>query len=355
MGNFKLPEKSIINGTTSHSSALKKLKPLIKGGELLWDGFKWVKKSITGGGKSSKSLSLTTTKNTKDLQKSTQNFKWRDQLGGSNQSKNFKFDKFIDVTDASKTSNLWQKTKKFAPWAGTGLAVWLGSDQYDKGQQDARNQLKNLSTDYKFDDKSDGKAKDSFSQKKSDPYARAKRNNPELDNLIAARKHFNKNSKEYAAIQNQINVAYGDPTRHGVTGGTTTGTKGVFGGKSVETTTKNVPGISDSQTQTITSKSGKKKVTKKRYEDDKGITTKKHKSKYRSSGIEKKRKSVYKTDWDKDGKVDKKTKVKVKKDIHGDVKRKKIVRIEDGIRTVTKTDKHGNVKKKSRKTLNPFD
>jgi hypothetical protein len=187
------------------------------------------------------------------------------------------------------------------------------------------------------------------------PYARAKKNDPNLDSYIAGRKKHKKGSAEYNAFQNKINKAYGVKKRHGVTNVSTTSTKGVFGGKDVKTTTRNTPGISDFQAETVTSRGGKKKVTTKRYEDDKGVTTKKHKSKYRKSGVEKKRKSVYKTDWDKDSKVDKKTRVKVKKDASGNVKRKKVVSKEGGVRTVTKTNRKGETKTRSRKTLNPFD
>jgi len=177
----------------------------------------------------------------------------------------------------------------------------------------------------------------------------------DLNDLVRQRKTVKKGSDEYNAIQNKINKAYGVKKRHGATNVSTTSTKGVFGGKDVKTTTRNTPGISDFQAETVTSRGGKKKVTTKRYEDDKGVTTKKHKSKYRKSGVEKKRKSVYKTDWDKDGKVDKKTRVKVKKDASGNVKRKKVVTKEGGVRTVTKTNRKGETKTRSRKTLNPFD
>ena len=177
----------------------------------------------------------------------------------------------------------------------------------------------------------------------------------DLNDLVRQRKTVKKGSDEYNAIQNKINKAYGVKKRHGATNVSTTGTKGVFGGKDVKTTTRNTPGISDFQAETVTSRGGRKKVTTKRYEDDKGVTTKKHKSKYRKSGVEKKRKSVYKTDWDKDGKIDKKTRVKVKKDASGNVKRKKVVTKEGGVRTVTKTNRKGETKTRSRKTLNPFD
>jgi len=59
---------------------------------------------------------------------------------------------------------------------------------------------------------------------KKDPYADAKKNDPNLDKHIAERDKHKKGTPEYNAAQNRINKAYGDKTRHGVK--KTKGTKG---------------------------------------------------------------------------------------------------------------------------------
>ena len=53
--------------------------------------------------------------------------------------------------------------------------------------------------------------------------------------------------------------------------------------------------------------------------------------------------------------ADKKTRIKTKYTKSGDVKSNKRVTKQDGMRTVTKTNKKGKTTTKTRKTLNPFD
>lgn len=60
-----------------------------------------------------------------------------------------------------------------------------------------------------------------------------------LNDLVSKRKGLKKGSDEYNSVQNKINVHLGSSKRHGVT--SSTGTKG-----RKTTTTKNVPGVSDS-------------------------------------------------------------------------------------------------------------
>jgi hypothetical protein len=171
----------------------------------------------------------------------------------------------------------------------------------------------------------------------------AKSSGRDLDALVKSRKGMKKGSDEYNVVQNQINKALGSKKRHGTT--SSTATKG-----KTTTTSKVTPGLSSSAASTKTTRGGKKKVTKKRYEDDAGITTRKVKTISDKEGNVKRTKKVIKSDYDKDSKVDKKTKIKtnVKK---GTTKR---VTKEDGRRTVTKTDKEGNVTTKSRRTLKGF-
>ena len=173
---------------------------------------------------------------------------------------------------------------------------------------------------------------------------KAKSSGRDLDALVKSRKGMKKGSDEYNATQNQINTALGNKTKHGAT--SSTETKG-----NKTTTSKVVPGISESSSTTKNSKNiltgGGKSVKKSTFEDDKGITTRKSKIKVNKGGEVTKTKKVIKSDWDKDNKVDKKTKIKtnVKK---GTTKR---VTKEGGRRTVVKTDKEGNVTTKSRRTI----
>jgi hypothetical protein len=210
--------------------------------------------------------------------------------------------------------------------------------------------------------------------KQKGTYASAKKNDPKLDEYIKTRSSNEKGSAEYDAAQNKINVAYGNKTRHGATSSTETKGK-------TKTTTSNVPGVSASSASTKTTRGGKKKVTKKSYEDDQGITTRKIKTISDKEGDIKRSKKVIKSDYDKDGKNDKitkkvtknkkdggkkikvvkkdtvnnkKTKMKVEMNAEGKVEKTKKVTREGGRRTVTKTDGQGNKTTKSRRTLKGF-
>tara|TARA_R110002167_G_scaffold268693_2_gene475136 strand:+ start:146 stop:946 length:801 start_codon:yes stop_codon:yes gene_type:complete len=179
--------------------------------------------------------------------------------------------------------------------------------------------------------------------KQVDPYAKALKKDPKLGEYVKTRSSSEKGSAEHDSAQNKINVAYGNKTRHGATSSTETKGK-------TKTTTSNVPGVSTSSASTKTTRGGKKKVTKKSYEDDQGITTRKIKTITDKEGGLKRSKKVIKSDYDKDGTDDKKTKIKTNAK-KGTTKR---VTKEGGRRTVTKTDKKGNVTTKSRRTLKGF-
>ena len=172
----------------------------------------------------------------------------------------------------------------------------------------------------------------------------AKSSGRDLDALVKSRKGLKKGSDEYNVVQNQINKALGDKTKHGVKSSTS-----AVGGKT--TTSKVVPGLSTevkSETEKKRLLGGSKKVTKSKFEDDEGITTRKSKTISNKEGTPKRTKKVIKTDFDKDGKTDKKSKIKVNK--KGDTKK---VTKEGGRRTVTKT-KDGVTTTKSRRTLKGF-
>jgi len=167
----------------------------------------------------------------------------------------------------------------------------------------------------------------------------AKSSGRDLDALVKQRGGLKKGSDEYNIVQNQINKALGSKKRHGATSTTTTEGK-------TKTTKKVTPGLSETDISTKTTRGGKKKVTKSKFEDDAGITTRKIKTISDKEGNVKRTKKVIKSDYDKDDKIDKKTKIKtnVKK---GTTKR---VTKEGGRRTVTKT-KDGVTTTKSRRTI----
>jgi|TARA_R110000765_G_scaffold175062_1_gene279761 hypothetical protein len=173
---------------------------------------------------------------------------------------------------------------------------------------------------------------------------KAKSSGRNLDTLVMLRGSQKKGSDEYNTTQNQINQALGSKKRHGAKSSTETKGKKT-------TSSKVVPGISESSSTTKNSKNmltgGGKSVKKSTFEDDKGITTKKSKIKVNKEGEVTKTKKVIKSDWDKDNKVDKKTKIKV------NVKKGTTKRVtkEDGRRTVVKTDAGGNKTTKSRRTI----
>jgi len=207
---------------------------------------------------------------------------------------------------------------------------------------------------------------------------KAKSSGRNLDALVKSRKSMKKGSDEYNATQNQINSALGSKKVHGAKSSTTTKGK-------TSTTSSSKPGLSTKVESNKTKKNvitgGKTDVTKSRYEDAKGVTTRKTKVKTNSNDEVKKTKKVIKTDFDKDGKDDKitkkvtknkndggqkvkvvkkdkvnktKTKMKVETNAEGKVEKTKKVSREGGRRTVTKTDAEGNKTTKSRRTLKGF-
>jgi hypothetical protein len=98
------------------------------------------------------------------------------------------------------------------------VSMFTGGGDDDKGGDDQAIQ------DH-MDNKNQGTGDDKTPPPpKKDPYAEAKKKDPNLDKHIAERDKHKKGTPEYDAAQNRINKAYGDKTRHGVK--KTKGTKG---------------------------------------------------------------------------------------------------------------------------------
>jgi len=222
-------------------------------------------------------------------------------------------------------------------------AIYAGFDQavnYFSGDDDKKQKTTNTVTPPKTTKK----------KKSNGSYSRAKKNDPNLESYIAGRKKHAKGSNEYNAFQNKINKAYGSKTRHGVE--TSSSTKG-----RKTTSTKNTPGLGSFSTMSKTQKDGDVKLRKSTFSDDRGVTTKKTRVKRGViSDNVKSRKSKFVTKATPGSDLaDKKTRIKTKYTKSGDVKSNKRVTKQDGMRTVTKTNKKGKTTTKTRKTLNPFD
>lgn len=187
-------------------------------------------------------------------------------------------------------------------------------------------------------------------KKSNGSYSRAKKNDPNLESYIAGRKKHAKGSNEYNAFQNKINKAYGSKTRHGVESSITT--------KGRKTTSKlSTPGIGTTTRMTKTQRDGDVKLKKSTFSDDKGVTTKKTRTKRGvfSDKVRSKKSKFVTTAAPGSNLSDKKTRLKTRYTKSGDVKSQKRVTKQDGMRTVTKTNRKGKTTTKTRKTLNPFD
>ena len=168
---------------------------------------------------------------------------------------------------------------------------------------------------------------------------RAKSKGDDLDALVSKRKGMKKGSDEYNVVQNKINRALGDKTRHGVT----TTTKG-------KTTTEVTPGTKTTATtdkRKESSIAGGKVTKKTKYDSGTTKTTKlktSDKGGATVSGVENVRKAKTKTKRTEigvgGGAVD--TKVKTKYDKSGKVtKEKKTVKKGDVVtKTITKPNKN---------------
>ena len=187
-------------------------------------------------------------------------------------------------------------------------------------------------------------------KKSNGSYSRAKKNDPNLASYIAGRKKHAKGSDEYNAFQNKINKAYGSKTRHGVTSSSSTK------GRKTSSTTS-TPGLGTGTRVQTKQKDGDVKLTKSTFSDDRGVTTKKTRTKRGvfSDKVRSKKSKFVTTGAPGSDLADKKTKLKTRYTKSGDVKSNKRVTKQDGMRTVTKTNRRGKTTTKTRKTLNPFD
>ena len=210
----------------------------------------------------------------------------------------------VSPTFGSTVKNLWNKTPGWVKATGAYLGIDAGINALTGSGDD--NKSNNT-------DKSMNKTVTPKKNSGPSPYSKAKKHGStlgyDLDALVKQRKTVKKGSDEYNAIQNKINLSYGDKTRHGVTSSSTTKRRKT-------TSTMNVPGISNTETVTRKRRSGDVKSTK-TTDINTGTTTKR---KYTKKGDT-----------------------------------KKIVTKKDGKRTVTKRNRKGDVVTKTRKTLNPFD
>ena len=216
--------------------------------------------------------------------------------------------------------------------------VGYGLGNMGKGAVDNANENENKTTTTKKKKKSNGS------------YSRAKKNDPNLESYIAGRKKHAKGSPEYNAFQNKINKAYGSKTRHGVTSSSSTKGRKTY-------STKNTPGLGSFSTMSKTQKDGDVKLRKSSFSDDRGVTTKKTRTRRGvfSDKVRSEKSKFVTTGAPGSDLADKKTKLKTRYTKSGDVKSSKRVTKQDGMRTVTKTNRRGKTTTKTKKTLNPFD
>ena len=234
----------------------------------------------------------------------------------------------------------WGKSilKQGAIYAGIDQGINLLSGDDDKEQKTTNTTVTPPKTTTTKKKKSNGS------------YSRAKKNDPNLNSYIAGRKKHAKGSDEYNAFQNKINKAYGSKTRHGVTSSSSTK------GRKTSSTTS-TPGLGTGTRVQTKQKDGDVKLTKSTFSDDRGVTTKKTRTKRGvfSDKVRSKKSKFVTTGAPGSDLADKKTKLKTRYTKSGDVKSSKRVTKQDGMRTVTKTNKKGKTTTKTKKTLNPFD
>ena len=107
-------------------------------------------------------------------------------------------------------------------------------------------------------------------------YAAAVKKDPKLPEYIKQRKGLKKGTKEYAAVQNKINKAYGVSKRHSVD----TVTKSTNRSQKTTTTT---PGEGSKTSKVVTDKRGTTRKTKDVERDEAGNVTRKRKQKFETT------------------------------------------------------------------------
>ena len=348
---FKLPGKSIHSGTSSHKSAVKMYKDAapkmyndspadmaLKGDQHklpqhLQDGIEAAPEPgsspnkvyplVVAGG-----LALARTAGGQIIKKGV-------QKGSQNLIKS--------LSTGGIGSNLKNKAIGYGKTLLKQGAIYAGLDQavnYFSGDDDKKQKTTNTVTPPKTTKK----------KKSNGSYSRAKKNDPNLESYIAGRKKHKKGSSEYNAFQNKINKAYGSKTRHGVE--TSSSTKGRKSSSMTST-----PGLGTRTMSKTRQKDGDVKLSKSTFSDDRGVTTKKTRTKRGvfSDKVRSEKSKFVTTAAPGSDLADKKTKIKTRYTKSGDVKSNKRVTKQDGMRTVTKTNRRGKTTTKTRKTLNPFD
>ena len=178
---------------------------------------------------------------------------------------------------------------------------------------------------------------------KADPYAEAVKKDPKLPDYIKQRKGLKKGTPEYNAVQNKINKAYGVSKRHSEKPASTTTTKPASdktanAGGGEKKVTPNKPAVEAKAEKRID-----KRIKK---AEEKGKTEKAARLKARASqpgetGLEKRLnyKGQKARERAEARKADREQKKKDKE------ARKTTREIKDGVKTVKKFDKQGNLKK----------
>ena len=201
---------------------------------LLYRGYK-VGKKIYKAGKKVKVKKPTTTSTPKsNLPATTSKSKKIEIIGvdGKKINPKIKLDKANFMKQPGMTDAKWKKYSKMIASGIAGdvaLTYVLGGTYKDSLTASVLGGIKNVLFGKDKEDNTaiQDAAKDSItaggtSGSKKDPYAEAKKRDPNLDKYIAERDKHKKGSEAYNAAQNRINKAYGVKKRHGVTDVTTT-------------------------------------------------------------------------------------------------------------------------------------
>ena len=290
-------------------------------------------KALVKGAKNVKKVNVKPTTTASTTSKSTVPSTIVDK-GGKVKIPTVKLDKANFLKQPGMTVAKWKKySKLIAKGVGgdVALSYVLGGTYKDSLSYKILSGIKNILFPSKEDNTAiQDAAKDSetaggTSGSKKDPYAEAKKRDPNLDKYIAERDKHPKGSEAYNAAQNRINRAYGVKKRHGVTDVTTT--------KGRDTVSrKKVPGIVEKARLVRERKIGGTK----QIDQVKSLITGKSKERKRKEGKEKER------FYDAEGNLTRKT-----KDKRG--KQKDIRKTANTVTKIKINKRTGKVKTKTRK------
>jgi hypothetical protein len=195
-------KRGSIHGTEGHRSALQKASPA-KAGPLL---------PVLAAGLRTGLTRLAATSGAQAVKKTVQKG-----------IQSIPYTSFKEIIPSAGKSGMMKKVMDF----GKGMFTWpstiastasymYGSSQ---GKKSEKARLENIGKSTGLDNKTktNTKTKTKTKTKTStgDPYAKAKKKDPNLPSYIKERKKHAKGSAEYNAIQNKINAAYGVSKRHG--------------------------------------------------------------------------------------------------------------------------------------------